>query len=167
MNGLKTILATAATWVVLATPSTAWAYTLLGGETLPVRDTAIDVGLGYLRLGQSATTLSGGEAQRVKLAVGLMERPGEHGRVYILDEPTTGLHLADVAKLVTVLDRLVENGHTVIVVEHHLDVIRHADWVLDLGPEAGAAGGELLVAGPPSVVIDTPRSHTGRALAAG
>jgi excinuclease ABC subunit A len=125
-----------------------------------------DVGLGYLRLGQSATTLSGGEAQRVKLAVGLMEKPGDHGRVYVLDEPTTGLHLADVAKLVTVLDRLVENGHTVIVVEHHLDVIRHADWVLDLGPEAGAAGGQLLVAGPPEAVAAAPASHTGRALAA-
>ena len=125
----------------------------------------VDVGLGYLRLGQSAATLSGGEAQRVKLAVGLMDRVGEEGRVYVLDEPTTGLHLADVERLVGVLDRLVDQGHTVVVVEHHLDVIRHADWVIDLGPEAGAAGGRLVAAGPPAVVRATPGSHTGAALA--
>lgn len=101
-----------------------------------------DVGLGYLRLGQAATTLSGGEAQRIKLALGLMEKPGDSGRVYVLDEPTTGLHLADVETLVAVLDRLVDNGHTVVVIEHHVDVIRHADWVIDMGPEAGAAGGK-------------------------
>ena len=125
----------------------------------------VDVGLGYLRLGQSSATLSGGEAQRVKLAVGLMERAGAVGRVYVLDEPTTGLHLADVEKLVHVLDRLVDQGHTVVVVEHHLDVIRHADWVIDLGPEAGAGGGCIVVEGPPERVIAEPASHTGRALA--
>ena len=125
----------------------------------------VDVGLGYLRLGQSSATLSGGEAQRIKLALGLMERPGDVGRVYVLDEPTTGLHLADVDKLLRVLDRLVEQGHTVVVVEHHLDVIRHADWVIDLGPEAGAAGGTIVVEGPPERVVAEPRSHTGRALA--
>ncbi|GDX82172.1 UvrABC system protein A [Deltaproteobacteria bacterium] len=125
-----------------------------------------DVGLGYLRLGQAATTLSGGEAQRIKLALGLMEKPGDSGRVYVLDEPTTGLHLADVETLVAVLDRLVDNGHTVVVIEHHVDVIRHADWVIDMGPEAGAAGGQILVAGSPTQVAAHPASHTGRALMA-
>ncbi len=123
-----------------------------------------DVGLGYLRLGQSSTTLSGGEAQRVKLAIGLMERGGDSPRVFVLDEPTTGLHLADVEKLLAVLDRFVNEGQTVIVVEHHLDVIRHADWVLDLGPEAGAGGGRLVAVGTPEAIKQVEASHTGRAL---
>ncbi len=123
-----------------------------------------DVGLGYLRLGQSSTTLSGGEAQRVKLAIGLMERGGESPRVFVLDEPTTGLHLADVERLVAVLDRFVDEGQTVVVVEHHLDVIRHADWVIDLGPEAGAGGGRIVAEGPPEAIAAVQASHTGRAL---
>jgi excinuclease ABC subunit A len=123
-----------------------------------------DVGLGYLRLGQSATTLSGGEAQRIKLAVGLTEKTVSEGKVYVLDEPTTGLHLADVERLLAVVDRLVDKGNTVIVVEHHLDVIRHADHVIDLGPEAGDQGGRILVAGTPEQVAAHRTSHTGRAL---
>jgi excinuclease ABC subunit A len=125
-----------------------------------------DVGLGYLRLGQSSTTLSGGEAQRVKLAIGLMQRPGETGRVYVLDEPTTGLHLADVERLLTVLDRLADEGNTIVVVEHHLDVIAHADWIVDMGPEAGRGGGRVVSVGTPDAVAKAEGSHTGRALRA-
>ncbi|MEN9786015.1 MAG: excinuclease subunit UvrA [Pseudomonadota bacterium] len=123
-----------------------------------------DVGLGYLRLGQPATELSGGEAQRVKLAAGLAGS-GRTRQVYILDEPTTGLHLSDVERLVGVFDALVEAGHTVVVVEHHLDVIRHADWVLDIGPEPGDGGGRLVAAGTPEHVAGVRESWTGRALA--
>ena len=123
-----------------------------------------DVGLGYLRLGQPATTLSGGEAQRLKIAAELGGRAtGEV--LYILDEPTTGLHLDDVKKLLGVLQRLVDVGNTVLVVEHHLDVIKCADHVIDLGPEGGDAGGELVAEGPPEVVAQTSGSYTGKFLA--
>jgi len=120
------------------------------------------VGLGYLRLGQPATELSGGEAQRVKLACGLAARQGR--TLYILDEPTTGLHLSDVARLIQVFDTLVDAGHTVVVVEHHLDVIRHADRVVDMGPEAGAGGGRVVATGTPEELMEIPESWTGRAL---
>jgi len=133
----------------------------------PVRrtlQTLHDVGLDYLHLGQPATTLSGGEAQRVKLARELARR-GEGRILYLLDEPTTGLHLADVEKLLEVLNRLVEAGNSVLVIEHHPDVIKTADHVIDLGPEGGAAGGEVVVAGTPEEVAACERSHTGRALA--
>ena len=123
-----------------------------------------DVGLDYIHLGQAATTLSGGEAQRIKLARELSRRAT--GRtLYLLDEPTTGLHFADVAKLLDVLQRLVELGNTVVVIEHHLDVVKSADWVIDLGPEGGEEGGEIVAAGTPEEVTAHPASHTGRALA--
>ena len=125
--------------------------------------TLSEVGLGYLRVGQSATTLSGGEAQRVKLAKELSRR--DTGRtLYLLDEPTTGLHFADVEQLLGVLDQLVEKGNTVVVIEHHPDVIKTADHVIDLGPEGGAEGGEIVIAGTPEEVAAHPTSHTGSAL---
>ena len=123
------------------------------------------VGLGYLRLGQPATTLSGGEAQRLKIARELLSAGKKSGRkLYILDEPTTGLHLEDIRVLIQVLDRLIDAGNTVVVIEHHLDVIKRADWVIDMGPEAGPGGGHLVVQGPPELVAAEPRSHTGRYL---
>lgn len=122
--------------------------------------TLVDVGLGYVRLGQSATTLSGGEAQRVKLATELQRR--SNGRsVYVLDEPTTGLHFEDVRKLLLVLNGLLDKGNTVIVIEHNLDVIKSADWIIDMGPEGGAGGGEVIATGTPERVAETPGSHTG------
>jgi excinuclease ABC subunit A len=126
--------------------------------------TLSEVGLGYIHLGQAATTLSGGEAQRVKLATEL-SRQATGRTLYILDEPTTGLHFEDVSMLLHVLHRLVEKGNTVLVIEHNLDVIKTADWVIDLGPEGGHQGGEIVAAGPPEVVAKNPRSHTGRYLA--
>jgi excinuclease ABC subunit A len=126
-------------------------------------ETLVDVGLGYIHLGQSATTLSGGEAQRVKLASELSKR--DTGRtLYILDEPTTGLHFEDVRLLLQVLHRLVDKGNTVLVIEHNLDVIKTADWVIDLGPEGGTRGGMIVAAGSPEDVADVEASHTGRYL---
>jgi excinuclease ABC subunit A len=122
-----------------------------------------DVGLGYLQIGQSATTLSGGEAQRIKLSRELSKRAT--GRtLYILDEPTTGLHFADVQRLLDVLRRLVANGNTVIVIEHNLEVIKTADWIIDLGPEGGDEGGSIVAEGPPESVAETRGSHTGQSL---
>ena len=123
-----------------------------------------DVGLGYLRLGQPATTLSGGEAQRLKIGAELAARASTD-MLYILDEPTTGLHLDDVKRLLLVINRLVDAGNTVVVVEHHLDVIRCADWVIDLGPEGGDEGGEIIAEGAPDVIAQTPGSYTGKFLA--
>ena len=125
-----------------------------------------DLGLGYLTLGQSATTLSGGEAQRIKIATELSKLQRSKHAVYILDEPTTGLHLADVQRLLECLNRLVDAGHTVLVIEHHLDVIKTADHVIDLGPEGGHSGGEVVVAGTPEDVAACKASHTGRFLKA-
>jgi excinuclease ABC subunit A len=126
--------------------------------------TIVDVGLGYVRLGQPAPTLSGGEAQRVKLASELAKRSTGH-TMYILDEPTTGLHFEDIRKLLTVLSRLVDQGNTVLVIEHNLDVVKTADWIIDLGPEGGNGGGMVVVEGTPELVAKTPDSHTGRFLA--
>jgi len=123
----------------------------------------MDVGLGYIKLGQSAVTLSGGEAQRIKLARELAKR--DTGRtLYILDEPTTGLHFLDIRMLLTVLQRLVASGNTVIIIEHNLDVIKTADWIIDLGPEGGHAGGRIVAEGAPEVVAKVKKSYTGRYL---
>ncbi|MEO5364545.1 MAG: ATP-binding cassette domain-containing protein, partial [Magnetococcus sp. DMHC-8] len=125
--------------------------------------TLMEVGLGYVRLGQAATTLSGGEAQRVKIARELARRAT--GRtLYILDEPTTGLHFEDIRKLLEVLQRLVAAGNTLVVIEHNLDVIKTADWIIDLGPEGGASGGQIVTTGTPEQCADHPASWTGRYL---
>jgi len=126
-------------------------------------NTLQQVGLGYIRLGQAATTLSGGEAQRVKLAKELA-RKATGDTLYILDEPTTGLHFADVDKLLDVLHSLVERGNTMIVIEHNLDVIKTADWIIDMGPEGGDKGGQIVVAGTPETVAKHKTSWTGRYL---
>jgi excinuclease ABC subunit A len=123
-----------------------------------------DLGLGYLTLGQSSTTLSGGEAQRVKIATELSTLQRSKHTIYILDEPTTGLHLADIQHLLDSLNRLVDAGHTVILIEHHMDVIKTADYVVDLGPEGGHAGGRVVVTGTPEQVVKCKASHTGRFL---
>jgi excinuclease ABC subunit A len=125
--------------------------------------TLSDVGLGYVKLGQPAPTLSGGEAQRIKLASELHKR-GTGNTMYVLDEPTTGLHFEDIRKLLDVLQRLVDQGNTVLVIEHNLDVIKTADWIVDLGPEGGDQGGRVVVAGTPEDVAADPDSHTGRFL---
>jgi len=122
--------------------------------------TLVDVGLSYITLGQSATTLSGGEAQRVKLSLELSKR--DTGRtLYILDEPTTGLHFQDIGMLLKVLHRLADSGNTVVVIEHNLDVIKTADWVIDLGPEGGEGGGRILATGTPYGISRSSKSHTG------
>jgi excinuclease ABC subunit A len=123
-----------------------------------------DVGLSYVELGQSSTTLSGGEAQRVKLATELGKTATGH-TLYVLDEPTTGLHFADIHNLLGVLNRLADMGNTIVVIEHNLDVIKCADWIIDLGPEGGAAGGELVAQGTPEEVAANPKSYTGQFLA--
>ena len=122
-----------------------------------------DVGLGYLSLGQPSSTLSGGEAQRVKLAAELARKSQGH-TVYLLDEPTTGLHFEDVRRLLNVISQLVEKGNTVIVIEHNLDVIKSSDWVIDVGPEGGEAGGQIVATGTVQEVASNPQSHTGQAL---
>ena len=126
-------------------------------------ETLVDVGLSYIRLGQSATTLSGGEAQRVKLSRELSKR--DTGQtLYILDEPTTGLHFQDIAQLLEVLHRLRDQGNTIVVIEHNLDVVKTADWVIDLGPEGGSGGGNIIATGTPEQVAKVKQSHTGRFL---
>ncbi|OGH12806.1 MAG: hypothetical protein A2776_00165 [Candidatus Levybacteria bacterium RIFCSPHIGHO2_01_FULL_40_10] len=122
-----------------------------------------DVGLSYIKLGQSATTLSGGEAQRIKLATELSKK-GAGGSLYLLDEPTTGLHFADLEKLIVVLRQLVEKGNTVIVIEHNLDVIKNADWIIDLGPEGGDGGGKIIATGTPHDIVRNTSSYTGQYL---
>jgi excinuclease ABC subunit A len=125
--------------------------------------TLLDVGLSYIRLGQAATTLSGGEAQRVKLALELSKR--DTGRtLYILDEPTTGLHFADIALLLKVLHQLRDAGNTIVVIEHNLDVIKTADWLIDMGPEGGSGGGTVVGVGTPETLAQNPASFTGRYL---
>jgi excinuclease ABC subunit A len=141
------------------------AYAFMGAQPAIARklQTLLDVGLSYIQLGQSATTLSGGEAQRVKLAHELSRR--DTGRtLYILDEPTTGLHFADIKLLLKVLHQLRDAGNTIAIIEHNLDVIKTADWIIDLGPEGGAAGGTVVAQGTPEQVAQNPASHTGQYL---
>ena len=122
--------------------------------------TLYDVGLSYIRLGQPSTTLSGGEAQRIKLATELSRR-STGKTIYILDEPTTGLHFADVHKLIEILQRLAEGGNTVVVIEHNLDVIKSADYIIDIGPEGGDRGGQIVATGTPEKIAEVPESYTG------
>jgi excinuclease UvrABC ATPase subunit len=119
-----------------------------------------DVGLEYVEMGQPLSTLSGGEAQRIKLASELHKK----GNIYVLDEPTTGLHMADIEKLLLSIKNLVNNDNTVILIEHNLDVIKHADWIIDLGPEGGSRGGEILFEGTPEEIVKCERSYTGKYL---
>ena len=143
-------------------------HPLDGDEWPAIREkmtTLMRVGLGYIKVGQQATTLSGGEAQRVKLSKELSRR--STGRtLYILDEPTTGLHFEDTKKLLEVLHELVEQGNTVVVIEHNLDVIKTADWIIDIGPEGGDAGGTIVATGTPEGIAGVAESHTGRYLKA-
>ena len=133
-------------------------------ERLKVKlQTLKDVGLGYIKLGQSATTLSGGEAQRVKLATELSKR-STGKTIYVLDEPTTGLHSYDVRKLIDIIQRLTEGGNTVVVIEHNLDVIKCADYIIDLGPEGGDGGGTIVATGTPEEVVKVEKSYTGKYL---
>jgi excinuclease ABC subunit A len=122
-----------------------------------------EVGLGYLKLGQSCTTLSGGESQRIKLASELSGRDTGHA-LYIFDEPTTGLHFEDINQLLAVFRKLADRGNSVVIIEHNLDVIKCADWIIDMGPEGGAAGGRVIAEGTPEQVAENPESHTGRFL---
>jgi excinuclease UvrABC ATPase subunit len=152
---------------VLALPVTdAWAFFAEGAARTPaalaILDRLAGVGLGYLTLGQPLTTLSGGERQRLKLAAQM----ADHGDIYVLDEPTTGLHLADVSHLLGLLDRLVDGGKSVIVVEHHLGVMAHADWIIDLGPGAGHDGGRIVFEGTPADLVAARSTLTGQHLAA-
>jgi excinuclease UvrABC ATPase subunit len=152
---------------VLAMPVTEAVEFFGGGEAkLPAAHSILrrlaDVGLGYLTIGQPLTTLSGGERQRLKLAT----RMGDQGGVYVLDEPTTGLHLADVEQLLELLDRLVDSGKSVIVIEHHQAVMAHADWIIDVGPGAGHDGGRIVFQGTPTELVADARTLTGRHLAA-
>jgi excinuclease ABC subunit A len=124
-------------------------------------ETLQDVGLGYIRLGQAATTLSGGEAQRVKLSKELSRR-STGSTLYVLDEPSVGLHAADVHRLIEVLQRLVDEGNTVVIIEHNLDIIKVSDWIIDLGPEGGDAGGEIIAEGTPETLCQIPASYTGQ-----
>ena len=128
-----------------------------------VLSTLTSVGLGYMKLGQPATTLSGGEAQRLKLSRELSKRTKGHC-LYVLDEPTTGLHFQDIKILLGALQQLVEQGHTLLIIEHNLDVIKTADWVIDLGPEGGTGGGQIVAAGTPEEVAKNAKSHTGKYL---
>jgi excinuclease ABC subunit A len=141
----------------------AWVFFENIPKLRPKLQTLMDVGLEYIRLGQSSTTLSGGEAQRVKLATEL-SRKATGRTIYILDEPTTGLHSYDVHKLIEVLQKLVEGGNTVVVIEHNLDVIKTADHVIDLGPEGGDRGGTIVAAGTPEEVAQVEQSYTGKYL---
>jgi excinuclease ABC subunit A len=152
------------------------ALRFFAGQTRLVEKLAVldEVGLGYLRLGQSATTLSGGEAQRVKLAAHLTQvrsanataKPSQASRVlYILDEPTTGLHFDDVSKLLTAFKKLIDGGGSLVVIEHNLDVIKSADWVIDMGPEGGEGGGRVVATGTPEEIAGNLLSHTGKWLA--
>jgi len=123
-----------------------------------------DVGLGYIRLGQSSSTLSGGESQRVKLASFLTKDSAQGGVMFIFDEPTTGLHFHDISKLLAAFNALIERGHTIVIVEHNMDIIKCADWVVDLGPEAGTAGGRVVFEGTPRELEKCPESRTGEFL---
>jgi excinuclease ABC subunit A len=123
-----------------------------------------DVGMGYIRLGQSATTLSGGEAQRIKLASHLANQDDEKHTLFIFDEPTTGLHFDDVAKLLKCFDALIQQGNSVLIIEHNMDVIKCADWIIDLGPEAGDEGGRIVAEGTPEEIVKVQRSYTGQFL---
>lgn len=125
--------------------------------------TLMDVGLGYVKLGQSATTLSGGEAQRVKVSSELF-RPYDEKTMYLLDEPTVGLHYDDVQNLIHVLNRLVDKGHTVVVIEHNMDIIKSSDHIIDFGPEGGSGGGKIIAYGSPENVAENKNSHTGKYL---